>query len=511
MADGTLVEGTPLHAALHAIVACAGAGAAASSQSCGSGAAGAAASSLLTGLFSEASPNESEREREAKRNLIVSLVTGIAATTNLDAATANAAASGAVDNNWLATQQLVQARKELKEADGLLAEMKVLAKWGYISKKQDLLTQTGVGVGLVQAGFSDIQGLAQFLAHPIDGLNGLKALINDEDARSAFGDQVVNELNGKIDRMKLAMEQGGDEHALQLGRDLGELVWQVGGIATGAGALAKGGVKMASVGIKLGRGTLEKMAADGAELAKAEGSGVGAGKGNGARPVVGDSPRPGTQPTEQVAGGGKPAINGDHPQPKPEPTAKPAPAMDEFTVKAFNPYNSDKFKAMTPEQQKAFLKEYNKQLQAQQDAINRMTLDDFKSARDAYQEVGRHPEAMVAQQKFGKDFEALVRRNITESLMNKGMDIKSASAEAAVRAKQIRSDLAALHDPDMVAGGWGSFEPVRMGDSLVNSSIGGSWPSRLGALDDAVNAGIANGGGASKMNVRLELLRGGTQ
>ncbi|WP_196764504.1 DUF637 domain-containing protein, partial [Pseudomonas fluorescens] len=58
VADGKLTEGSPLHAALHGIVACAGA--AASSQSCGSGAAGAAASSLLTGLFSEASPDESE-------------------------------------------------------------------------------------------------------------------------------------------------------------------------------------------------------------------------------------------------------------------------------------------------------------------------------------------------------------------------------------------------------------------------------------------------------------------
>ncbi|MFJ3469411.1 polymorphic toxin type 15 domain-containing protein [Pseudomonas sp. NPDC090201] len=75
-------------------------------------------------------------------------------------------------------------------------------------------------------------------------------------------------------------------------------------------------------------------------------------------------------------------------------------------------------------------------------------------------------------------------------------------------AKAIRSHLAALHDPDMVAGGWFSPEPVRMGDSLVNSSIGGSWPSRLKGLDGAVSSAIANGSGEAKMNVRLELLRG---
>lgn len=91
--------------------------------------------------------------------------------------------------------------------------------------------------------------------------------------------------------------------------------------------------------------------------------------------------------------------------------------------------------------------------------------------------------------------------------MAKGKDFSSATTEAAERAKQIRSELAALHDPDMVAGG-GSPEPVRMGNSVINSSIGASWPSRLKALDEAVDNAIASGGGAAKMNVKLELLRG---
>ena len=63
--DEKLKEGSPLHAALHAIVACAGA--AASNQSCSAGALGAAASSVLTGLFSETSPDETASQREGKR------------------------------------------------------------------------------------------------------------------------------------------------------------------------------------------------------------------------------------------------------------------------------------------------------------------------------------------------------------------------------------------------------------------------------------------------------------
>nr|WP_279583435.1 DUF637 domain-containing protein [Xylella fastidiosa] len=54
VATGQLTEGSPLHAALHALLACAGA--AASQQRCSSGAQGAAASSVLTGLFSDTRP-----------------------------------------------------------------------------------------------------------------------------------------------------------------------------------------------------------------------------------------------------------------------------------------------------------------------------------------------------------------------------------------------------------------------------------------------------------------------
>ncbi|WP_235399585.1 hemagglutinin repeat-containing protein [Pseudomonas ogarae] len=269
VADGKLTEGSPLHAALHGIVACAGA--AASSQSCGSGAAGAAASSLLTGLFSEASPDESEAQREAKRNLIVSLVTGLAATSSsLDPATATSAAGAAVDNNWLATQQLVQAEKEYSEAD-LVGKAKVVAKWGYIYQKQEVLTRFGIGKGLAQAGWSDVEGLAQFLLNPVEGIKGIKALIEDPEARQRLGNAMVDDAKAKIARIEDALEHGGDERAVQLGEDIGELVWQVGTIATGVGTAAKGGVALAKTGIKVGAKELEKMA-DMANIAKAEAS-----------------------------------------------------------------------------------------------------------------------------------------------------------------------------------------------------------------------------------------------
>ncbi|WP_116791226.1 hemagglutinin repeat-containing protein [Achromobacter dolens] len=273
VANGTLTEGSALHASMHAIVACAGA--AASSQSCTSAALGASASSLLTGLFGETTPDEKATEREAKRNLIVSIVTGIGAAGGVvDAAPASTAAATAVDNNWLATQQIVQMNKELAAADGMLEYLKIQGKWVYISGKQDVLTTAGIGKGLALAGWDDVKGLAAFLSDPIAGLNGIKELVTDPDMRKQLGDSLVAEFDAKITRMRQAIEVGGTDHALQLGEDLGNLAWQVGTAVTGVGTAAKGGIALAKAGINVSAKTLDVMKL-GAQLLKAEGKGLG--------------------------------------------------------------------------------------------------------------------------------------------------------------------------------------------------------------------------------------------
>lgn len=83
-------------AALHAIVGCAGA--AASGQACGAGAMGAAASSVIGSLLGPTA-NMSAADREARENLVNSLVAGIAAAGGVNAATATGAAQIEVENN----------------------------------------------------------------------------------------------------------------------------------------------------------------------------------------------------------------------------------------------------------------------------------------------------------------------------------------------------------------------------------------------------------------------------
>jgi filamentous hemagglutinin len=247
---GEIQEGDPIHAALHAIMGCAGA--AASSQSCSAGALGGAASSILTNLFANTNPDETQAEREAKSNLITSLVAGIAAMADPSgAATATNAATANVDNNWLATQQIVQAQKEYDAATGLVEKLGVVAKWSLVSSKQDILTTSGIGAGIAQGGWQDVEGLSQFLIHPIDGLQGLASVVSDPKVRASLGDTAVNSLLASIDRMKVSLETGGDAEAVQLGRDLGQLIYTVGSIVTGIGGAAKAGVTLGKVGIEV--------------------------------------------------------------------------------------------------------------------------------------------------------------------------------------------------------------------------------------------------------------------
>ncbi|TKJ57102.1 hypothetical protein PviCFBP13507_23935 [Pseudomonas viridiflava] len=166
----------------------------------------------------------------------------------------------------MATQQIVQFKKEYDEAKGFGETGKVFAKWAYISSKQDVLTQFGIGKGLREAGWSDVTGLAEFAMNPAEAIKGLVQLANSTEAREQFSESFLNDINAKIATVQKAIEVGGDENAEALGRTLGEIAWDFGSLATGFGGAAKGGVTLAKAGIKVGGAQLEKMA----ELARIE-------------------------------------------------------------------------------------------------------------------------------------------------------------------------------------------------------------------------------------------------
>jgi filamentous hemagglutinin len=69
-------EGSAVHAALHAVVGCAGA--VAGNQNCAAGATGAAASAVLNGLLSDPQDGLTSEEKAARKNLVTSIVAAVA-------------------------------------------------------------------------------------------------------------------------------------------------------------------------------------------------------------------------------------------------------------------------------------------------------------------------------------------------------------------------------------------------------------------------------------------------
>lgn len=209
VAKGIVKEGSPAHAALHAIVACAGASAA--GKGCGSGALGAATSSLLTNLFDE-NPSDNAEQKEAKRNLLATLVTGIAAAGGSDASTASSSAISALDNNYLTQGQERRLNEELKacEQRGCSEEEKreVWERWRAISEFQQdqylnqavlgcegrglsCVTQNYIAASRVAGEGSGIEGESPLTEEIRDYLKSEHSQIRNQALLNGFG-EVVN-------------------------------------------------------------------------------------------------------------------------------------------------------------------------------------------------------------------------------------------------------------------------------------------------------------------------------
>lgn len=177
----------------------------------------------------------------------------------------------------------------------------------------------------------------------------------------------------------------------------------------------------------------------------------------------------------------------------------------------FDPMGGDKFRALqTAAERREFLTEYARQIRGQEDALNSLTVDQFMKARDSFDKLGRNPNAKRAQKQFTKDFEREVKQSIAERMRRENPQLSDDAIDkmAAQQATAARKGLAALHEPDNVAGGYTSADPTRMGNANVNSSIGPSWNSRVEALDSWAAKAKEAGYGGHQMNVRLFLETG---
>ncbi|HCE3741267.1 hypothetical protein HJ137_19420 [Vibrio parahaemolyticus] len=180
--------------------------------------------------------------------------------------------------------------------------------------------------------------------------------------------------------------------------------------------------------------------------------------------------------------------------------AKSLRTMKRFKVPCFEPGPTikGKFKGKERELENHFAR----QLKHQEAGLNDLTVGEYIENRTRYKEMKRAGTGMAQE-----DFRQTFSNDLEESLSNsykKKMPLLEAGMKASERTKEIMANLAALHDPDMIAGG--TDKVSRMGYKGVNSSIGSQWrtKSRLTQMDEQAQRALETLGPDAKMNVSLE-------
>lgn len=141
--------------------------------------------------------------------------------------------------------------------------------------------------------------------------------------------------------------------------------------------------------------------------------------------------------------------------------------------------------------------EFQRQLKRQQDALNKLSVKDYLDARAYFGKNGRGTG--MAQKQARADYRDHLIEKFTEE--NIAADIADPKSAAIKKAKDMMAQLAALHEPDMIAGGKDVVSG--MGDRSVNSSIGSQWKSRIEVIDEAAKKVNGSERANTTMNVDL--------
>jgi Novel toxin 15 len=198
---------------------------------------------------------------------------------------------------------------------------------------------------------------------------------------------------------------------------------------------------------------------------------------------------PGTAPNKHA--------QGEKPPPKgPNKTAR----MDAHKPKCFKP--GDDLKKNWKGDPQKLEKEFYEQLKGQEAGLNKMTVGEYLENRARFEQIGRGTGA--AQEAARERLTDQINKSVLGSLERDGIVGKQAKELAAAKTKEIMGSLAALHDPDMVAGGRDQI--AKIGDRSVNSSLGSQWgkEGRIAEMDKAAQGALRQHGPDAKMNVTLD-------
>lgn len=146
--------------------------------------------------------------------------------------------------------------------------------------------------------------------------------------------------------------------------------------------------------------------------------------------------------------------------------------------------------------------EFDRQLAGQEAGINNMTVKEYLDGRAAFDNKTSTRDPNLARRERTK-FENSLINNLIEKYQVEGLDPEIAEEKAKKAAADKMKTLAALHNPDMVAGGKDVI--ADFGDENVNKRIGAQWNKgdRLMELDSAAKA-VPEALRDTKMNAKLE-------
>ncbi|MEK4628233.1 polymorphic toxin type 15 domain-containing protein [Solibacillus sp. FSL R7-0682] len=140
--------------------------------------------------------------------------------------------------------------------------------------------------------------------------------------------------------------------------------------------------------------------------------------------------------------------------------------------------------------------EFTRQLKAQEEGMNKLTVDEYLKNRQKYIDEGRAVEGNLAQQAARE--QAYTDKVI--ELREKGLSSEAAEKEAS----KWMDTQAALHNPDQIAGGNPSLIDG-MGDRRVNSSLGAQWKYRIDAVDEHIKKAAEGMSEAEKKSTYLNV------
>ncbi len=124
--------------------------------------------------------------------------------------------------------------------------------------------------------------------------------------------------------------------------------------------------------------------------------------------------------------------------------------------------------------------EYKRQLEAQENGINDLTIDKWQTNRKRYLREGRDSSSSGEQARAREEMKEETIERIIDEAEDRGETLSYIEAK-----KIVEKDYAALHDPDQVAGGE-SDKITSLGRTDINSSIGSQWKNRIHTVDAIV-------------------------